>query len=786
MATPSKTRRKATPPTTDGAAVPPDVPPAALPAAPAMSPASAPAGRKTAARKAARSRQPVAPVQTELPGLPELPPMPAAPLAPAAPADAAPAAAPAPRPKRSRRAAPVLAAAGLAAPVAPDAVPEPGPALAGAGQPVEPALTIEPAPQAMPGRPARPARRNRAVTLAAAGTLGTPLAQDVLDLLAGKLSEAGRSSVAAHGAVLAPVAAPAPAPAPVAKRPVAPAPMPTGPADSAIKLLAGDAYQVVWRPGHACPAAVLDAAAAQVDAQQRLGPEDDAALPLLLRLAQAGGHRLVVDEAVWPHRAAHRDARSRLARLEAAYPAGPASPALVNLLRAPMPGFQVEGALFAVVAGRALIADERGLGKRVQAIAAASLWQRHFGVQRILVVCAAGDRAAWQRAWRRFAPAAGGLPQIMDGGLHQRQILWSSSAAVRVLSAEALASDAAHLAQWGPELVIVDEPQRLALRAVDWAALAAAPQALVLCGAALTELPELMDALVQWLDVQRLGPLAALRELQSAAAEGRPLDDASVERLSASLSRLMLQRSRDDVAEQLPALGHSERLLALAPGQREVHDQHAALVRRLLAGWAASGYLSDADQWRLAVAWRQMGAACHRADPTDAHSALAEASVQAVLGQLADWADTGAQRPVVICPTEADRNLLALRLASVPADLADLADPERPASALLLLAGEPQPGGVDAVLQIGVPWRPRRSPGGARDTAVPGQQWVYLVAQGSIETGLFDTLAQRQDVPRGLADGDARDYLQGQRLTDWLRAMQAALAAVDSVAQPTP
>ena len=626
-----------------------------------------------------------------------------------------------------------------------------------------------PADAAPAERPARPPKRT--AWLAAAGSPGAALAREVLALLSGQAAPAALPAGPAESAESADSADSADSTASTAST------------ASTIDLLPGDAFQVVWRPGHACPAGLRDAAAAHVDAQQRIGPEDDIALPLLLRLAQAAGHRLLVAEAVWPHRAAHRDARSRLARLEAAYPGGPASPALVKLLRAPMPVFQIEGALFAVVAGRALIADERGLGKRVQAIAAASLWQRHFGVQRVLVVCAAGERAAWQRAWRRFAAQADSLPQIMDGGLHQRQLLWSSPAAVRLLSPEALASDAAHLAHWAPGLVIIDEPQRLGLRADAWAALAPVPQALVLCGAPLAELPALMDTLVQWLDVQRLGPLAALRELQSAAAEGRPLDDASLERLSASLSRLMLQRSREDVAEQLPALVHSERLLALAPGQREQHDQQAALVQRLLAGWAASSYLSDSDQWRLALAWRQLAAACHRADPADAHSALAEASVQAVLGQLADWADTGAQRVVVICPTEADRSLLAARLGSLPADAGD---PQRPAAALLLLAGEPLPAGVDAVLQLGVPWRPQRSPGAGRDAAPAGQQWVYLVAQGSIETGLFETLAQRQDVPRGLADGQARDYLQGQRLVDWLRAMQAALAAADAGALPSP
>ncbi len=566
-----------------------------------------------------------------------------------------------------------------------------------------------------------------------------------------------------------------------------PAAAPTGPAHSAIRLLPGDQHRAVWQPGHACPPAVLAAAALHVDSQQRIAPDDDAALPLLLRLAQEAGHTLQVDEAVWPHLAAHRDARTRLALLEAAYPAGPASPALTQLLRSALPTYQAEGALFAVVAGRALIADERGLGKTVQAIAAATLWQRHFGLRRIAVLCAPAQRWAWQRAWQRFAPdAASPAPQVMDGGLHQRQVLWSSAAAVRILAPEALASDAAHLAHWAPELIIVDEPQQLGLRSEVWAQLAA-PHALVLCGAALADQPALMAAIVDWLDDQRLGPKAALAELQNAAEQGLPLDEADIERLTASLSRLMLQRQRSDVWDQLPALVHSERLLVLAPGQREAHDTALAQARRLLAGWQGSGYLSDADQWRLASALRSMQQACHRAHPDNPHSALAEATVQALAGQLSDWAD-GAERAdgaaadsagtrplqvALLCASAADRDQLAQRLGS-------------PDGLHLLLADDPWPAGLDAVLQAGVPWRPQRSPAGPRGQCPAGQQWLYLVAQDSLDAGLFNTLAARQDVPRGVADSAARGYLQGARLDDWLRAVQAALQALPPAPAAAP
>ena len=502
----------------------------------------------------------------------------------------------------------------------------------------------------------------------------------------------------------------------------------------------------------------------RLDDQQHIGLDDDTSLPTLLRLAADAGHVVRVDQAVWPHLAAQRDARGRLAALEAAYPAGPASPALRHLLRSPLPVYQAEGALFAVVAGRALLADERGLGKGVMAIAAAALWQRHFGVRRILVLCAPAQRSAWQRAWARFAdPTDAAAAQVMDGGLHQRQVLWSSPAGVRILSPEALLSDAAHLAHWAPDLVIVDEPQQLNLRADDWAALQC-PHALVLCGAALAEQPALMQAILTWLDLDRLGPLAALHELQAASAQGLALTEPTIERLSASLSRVMLQRDRADLADQLPPLVHSERLLALAPGQREAHDQQLALLVRLLAGWQHGGYLSDADQWRLALALRALQQACHRADPADPDSALAEPTVLALQAQLADWSATGALQIAVLCASQADRDQLALRLLPMP-------------GLHLLLPDDAPPAGLDAVLQAGVPWRTRRSPAGPRGQAVPGQQWVYLVAQDSLEAGLFNTLAARIDVPPGLAGGSGGDFLRGDRLIEWLDALAAAVQA---------
>lgn len=765
MATSTRSRRQAPAQPAETAAPP------AAPVAEDSAPSPAPA-RKTAARKAAKPAAKTA-AKTAARKPPETAAPPAA-AEPPAPVDAAPAAVA--EPAAARKAPAKKAAAKQAAavkPVAKKAVAKKAvakkaaaekpaaaePATAPVAVVVEPAVVEAaapapaPAPEAAPvSAPAR-ARRNRRPAAPPSDPQAEATTQAVLAVLAApaEVSEAASAE----------------APAPV------PAPPPTGPAHSQLSVTPGDLARIVWQPGHACPAPLRQAAQRRLDADGHLPPEDDAALPQLLRLAQEGGHDLRIDDAVWSLLAAHRDARHRLSALEAAYPDGPASPALQRLLRAPLPLFQAEGALFAVVAGRALLADERGLGKGVQAIAAAQLWRRHFGVQRVLVLCAPAQRSAWQRAWQRFTGAAAAEVQVVDGGHHQRQAQWSAAAGVRILAPEALQSDAAHLAHWAPDLVIVDEPQQLALHAADWAALQTAPHALVLSGAPLADLPDLMDTLMAWLDTARLGPLAALRELHAASQTGRALADADIARLTDALSRGMLQRLRADVADQLPPVVHSERLLPLAPGQRQVHDQQAAVLRRGLAAWQASGWCSDSDQWRLAQALRAMQQACHRADPADAGSALAEATVQALAAQLADWAGTGAPQVAVLCPSAADQAQLAQRLA----DWLGEGSPVQ-----LLAPGALLPAGIDVVLQVGVPWRPRRQAGGPRGEAPAGQQWVYLVAQDSIECGLFDTLAGRLDAPRSPADGAARGYLQGEALTQWLQQLQAAWAATPAPA----
>lgn len=82
-----------------------------------------------------------------------------------------------------------------------------------------------------------------------------------------------------------------------------------------------------------------------------------------------------------------RDADYRKERVEKIFPDGHKSQVFNNLIKADLYPYQKEGVLFAVKAGRCLIADDMGLGKTAQAIAASEIMAKCFGVEKALVIC---------------------------------------------------------------------------------------------------------------------------------------------------------------------------------------------------------------------------------------------------------------------------------------------------------------------------------------------------------------------------------------------------------------
>ena len=124
----------------------------------------------------------------------------------------------------------------------------------------------------------------------------------------------------------------------------------------------------------------------------------------------------------------------------------------------PLFPYQIRGALFAACRGRVVLADDMGLGKTIQAIAAAELLRRRRGIERVLVVAPASVKYQWKTEIEKFC---GLSAQVIDGPMPHRKKLYASPAFFNLTSYELVLKDIEDMHNLRPDLIILDEAQRI-------------------------------------------------------------------------------------------------------------------------------------------------------------------------------------------------------------------------------------------------------------------------------------------------------------------------------------
>ena len=113
------------------------------------------------------------------------------------------------------------------------------------------------------------------------------------------------------------------------------------------------------------------------------------------------------------------------------------------------------------------VAVPRGTKKKkgthcVSAIAATEILARHFGVSKVLVVSPTSLKYQWQSEIMRFSGRPGeNAARVINGGRAQRQKDYALDDFCKITNYEKLKPDLDLIAAWAPELVIVDEAQRV-------------------------------------------------------------------------------------------------------------------------------------------------------------------------------------------------------------------------------------------------------------------------------------------------------------------------------------
>ncbi len=300
-------------------------------------------------------------------------------------------------------------------------------------------------------------------------------------------------------------------------------------------------------------------------------------MPLLERLD--GNKRIRFQESL-VHRIDHDLLDAELAGIS-----DDASPALGRLKTRLYP-YQLEGVQFALRRRAALIGDEMGLGKTLQAIALGILKKELFGFSRILVVTLASLKEQWKREIERFTDETA---VIVAGNPMQRRAVYDADESLfKITNYEAVLRDATVISGFHPDLIILDEAQRIKnfnTKTADAVKRIRRKHALVLTGTPLENKLEDVYSIVQFLDPYLLSPLwrfAADHFMLSRRKKGQILGYRNLDRLHETLKSIVIRRRKEDVLKDLPEQTVNNYYIDLTEKQAEIHNGYLSSLLPIL------------------------------------------------------------------------------------------------------------------------------------------------------------------------------------------------------------
>ena len=262
--------------------------------------------------------------------------------------------------------------------------------------------------------------------------------------------------------------------------------------------------------------------------------------------------------------------------------------------------YQKTGVRHMVHTGRAMLADDMGLGKSVQAIAALRILAMRGKLRRAVIICPASLKYQWKNEIERFSQLS---PVVVEGDQAARMAIYGGAAKARytldkfppeklpqvfILNYELSFRDEKQIREMRPDAIILDEAQRIKnWQSKTHQAIVKMParHRFVLTGTPLeNELMELYSVL-QFVDKSVLGdnPLDVRRRYTVYDKFGGIAGYQRLREASRRISGVSLRRTREETLKELPDLIESYWWLELETEQRKVYRDLEARVAEFLS-----------------------------------------------------------------------------------------------------------------------------------------------------------------------------------------------------------
>ena len=248
--------------------------------------------------------------------------------------------------------------------------------------------------------------------------------------------------------------------------------------------------------------------------------------------------------------------------------------------------YQEEGIKFGLYKRAVLIGDEMGLGKTLQAIGLSIFKKDIFGFRKVLVVTMSSLKQQWQREIERFSDEKA---CIIAGSAQKRKEQYRTDTSLfKITNYEAVLRDVTIIARLKPDVIILDEAQRIKNFETKTAeAVKSLPRqhAIILTGTPLENKLEDVYSLVQFLDPELLSPLwqfAADHFLLGRRKKGDILGYVNLNSLHEKLKPLVIRRRKEEVLDELPEMIVNDYYIDLHQEQAEIHAGYSQSLLPLL------------------------------------------------------------------------------------------------------------------------------------------------------------------------------------------------------------
>lgn len=458
---------------------------------------------------------------------------------------------------------------------------------------------------------------------------------------------------------------------------------------------------------------------------------------------------------------------------------------LEGLLKVPLFPYQIRGAVFAACRGRVILADDMGLGKTIQAIAGAELLRRRRGLETVLVVAPASVKYQWKTEIERFCS----LPaQVIDGMMPHRKKLYANPTFFNLTSYELVLKDIQDMHNMSPDLIILDEAQRIR----NWSTATArtikqlkSRYAFILTGTPLENKLEELYSVVEFVDGRRLGPVFRfLKEHRMENEEGKLLGYRGLDQIRKQLEPILLRRTRKEVLPELPKRTDQIFRVRMTPEQAGPYWEQSDILARLMHKWQRQGWLSEIDLHRITCCIQNMRMLCNSTflfDKATNFSPKLE-EFREIVHELAIEEE---RKVVVFSEYERMTHLASQELTKLKIGWVSLHGnvPARKRGELIARFGRDpdckvflstDAGGVglnlqaaSAVVNFEPPWNPARLEQRVGRVHRFGQtqpvQVIHLLTENSIEERVWETLRLKKALFTGLFDR-AKDEISFEKL----------------------